>query len=234
MTYTSGARPNSGVRSRLDPTSSEAANVDRILLAVCAVIWLAALGSAVAATVALVDLGSGHQESSSESGTPWLLYGVIAVSALVIVGAIPLLVRARRAALEDPRSGRGGPVRANTGRTQAVPRAADPRTQNLRTLQQTPAPPSRQRPGYPSSPGISTFDAALPPAVERIWLRCALAIASATGLALLAIGIATYLMAAGHDAFAWAAYVVAGLVTLAMPVIPWIFLRQLHELVDTH
>ena len=51
-------------------------------------------------------------------------------------------------------------------------------------------------------------------------------------LALLAIGIATYLMAAGHDTFAWAAYVVAGLVTLAMPAIPWIYLRQLHELLD--
>jgi hypothetical protein len=54
------------------------------------------------------------------------------------------------------------------------------------------------------------------------------------GVALLAIGIATYLMAAGHDTFAWAAYVIAGLVTLAMPAIPWIYLRQLHELVDTH
>ena len=72
---------------------------DRILLAVCAAIWLAALGAAVAATVALVDLGRGHPESSTTSGTPWLLYTVIGVSALVIVGAIPLLMRARRAAL---------------------------------------------------------------------------------------------------------------------------------------
>ena len=61
----------------------------------------------VAATVALVDLGRGHPESSSHSGTPWLLYAVIGVSALVIIGAIPLLVRARRAALADPRAGRG-------------------------------------------------------------------------------------------------------------------------------
>ena len=228
MTHNIGA----AARSRLNPASDDAANVDRILLAVCAVIWLAALGSAVAATVALVDLGSGHQESSSEAGTPWLLYGVIGVSALIIVGAIPLLIRARRAALEDPRAGRGGPVRPNTGRAQPVTRAADPRTQNLRTVAQTAA-PSRQRAGYQSSPGISTFDAALPPAVDRVWLRCAVVIASAMGLALLAIGIATYLMAAGHDAFAWAAYGVAGLVTLAMPAIPWIYLRQLHELVDT-
>jgi hypothetical protein len=230
MTYNTGA----AARSRLNATSNDAENVDRILLAACAVIWLAALGSAVAATVALVDLGNGHQESSSESGTPWLLYGVIAVSALVIVGAIPLLVRARRAALDDPRAARGGAVRPNAGRTQTITRASDPRTQNLRSAQQAPAAPGRQRSGYSSSPAISTFDATLPPAVDRLWLRCAVVIASAMGVALLAIGIATYLMAAEHDAFAWAAYVVAGLVTLAMPAIPWIYLRQLHELVDTH
>ena len=227
MTYNTGA----AARSRLDPTSSDAANVDRMLLAACAVIWLAALGSAVAATVALVNLGSGHQESSpSDSGTPWLLYGVIGVSALVILGAIPLLVRARRAALDDPRPGRGAGVRPTTGRAPTA-RAPEPRTQQLRTSSPAAA-TSRQRSAYPSSSKISTFDAALPPAVDRVWLRCAVVIGSAIGLALLGIGIATYLMAAGHDTFAWAAYVVAGLVTLAMPAIPWIYLRQLHELVD--
>ena len=68
--------------------------------------------------------------------------------------------------------------------------------------------------------------------MDRLWLRCAVVIACAIGVALLAVGIATYLMAAGHDLAAWAAYVVAGLVTLAMPVIPVIYLRQLHELLD--
>ncbi|RDH75874.1 DUF2561 family protein [Mycolicibacterium moriokaense] len=229
MTYNAGVRPTSGARSRLDPTSADAENVDRILLGVCAAIWLGVLGSAVAATVALVDLGSGHRESSSsDSGTPWLLYGVIAVSALVIVGAIPLLVRARRAALDEPRGG----ARPADGRSQAQ-RAPEPRTQHLRSPQGAPAAPARQRSVYPSSAAISTFDAALPPAVDRVWLRCAVVIASAMGLALLAIGIATYLMAAGHDTFSWAAYVVAGLITLAMPAAPWIYLRQLHELVDS-
>ncbi len=229
MTHNTGA----AARSRLNPTSGDAENLDRILLAACAAIWLAALGSAVAATVALVDLGSRHQESSTDSGTPWLLYGVIGVSAIIIVGAIPLLVRARRAGLDDPRGGRGGNVRPTAGgRTQAMTRAPEPRTQNLRSLQQSPAGQGRARSAYPSSPGISTFDAALPPAVDRLWLRCAVVIASAMGVALLAIGIATYLMAAGHDTFSWALYVVAGLVTLAMPAIPWIYLRQLHELVD--
>ena len=109
MTYNTGA----AARSRLGRDVDDADNMDRILLAACAAIWLAALGSAVAATVALVDLGRGHPESSStSSGTPWLLYTVIGVSALVIVGAIPLLVRARRAALDDPRAGRGAGVRA--------------------------------------------------------------------------------------------------------------------------
>ena len=121
MTYKTGA----AARSRFDPTSSDADNVDRILLAVCAAIWLAVLGSAVAAAVALVDLGSKHQESSTESGTPWLLYGVIGVSALIIVGAIPLLIRARRSAIDDPRGGQGGGARPATARTQTAGRTAD-------------------------------------------------------------------------------------------------------------
>ena len=228
MAYNTGL----AARSRFDPTSPDAQNVDRILLVGCAAIWLAALGSGVAATVALVNLGNGHQESSTDSGTPWLLYGVIAVSALVILGAIPLLVRARRAALEDNHpAGRGGVARPPAGRPPAVSRP-DPRTQNLRSAQPASAPPGRQRSGYQAAPRISSFDLGVPPVVDRLWLRCAVLIVSAMGVALLAIGIATYLMAAGHDSFSWAAYVVAGLVTIAMPAIPWIFLRQLHDVVD--
>ena len=230
MTYKTGA----AARSRFDPTSSDAENVDRILLAVCAAIWLAVLGSAVAAAVALVDLGSKHQESSTESGTPWLLYGVIGVSALIIVGAIPLLIRARRSATDDPRGGQGGGARPATARTQTAGRAADPRTQNIRTVAQSSASGGRQRGAHPSTSGVSTFDAGLTPAVDRVWLRCAVVIASAMGVALLAIGIATYLMAAGHDTFAWVCYVIAGIVTLALPVIPLFYLRQLREVADTH
>src|SRR6185436_13826966 len=99
---------------------------------------------------------------------------------------------------------------------------------------QAPAAGGRQRSASAASPGISTFDGGAPPAVDRVWLRCAVVIAIAMGVALLAIGIATYLMAAGHDTFAWGAYVIAGLVTLAMPAVPWIYLRQLRELVDAH
>ncbi len=221
------------VRSRINPMANGADNTDRILLAACAAVWLAVLGSAVAAAVALVDLGSKHQESSSESGTPWLLYGVIGVSALVIVGAIPLLIRARRTALDDPRGGQGGGSQQAPARTQTTARAPEPRTQNLRTAQ-APAVGGRQRSAFPSSPGVSAYDAGLPPAVERVWLRCSVVIAIAIGVALLAIGIATYLMAAGHDTFAWVAYVVAGLVTLAMPAVPWTYLKQLREVADAH
>ncbi len=171
---------------------------------------------------------------STESGTPWLLYGVIGVSALIIVGAIPLLIRARRSAIDDPRGGHGGGARPATARTQTAGRAPEPRTQNIRTVAQSSASGGRQRGAHPSSSGVGTFDAGLPPAVDRVWLRCAVVIASAMGVALLAIGIATYLMAAGHDTFSWVCYVIAGIVTLALPVIPLIYLRQLREVADTH
>ena len=218
-------------RSRLGATSEGADNLDRILLAACAAIWLAVLGSAVAATVALVDLGRGHPESSTTSGTPWLLYTVIGVSALVIIGAIPLLVRARRASLEDPRAGRVAGDRPTAGRPHTPARTPEPQTQKLRSYRLD-ADPTQPRSGNSAPSAVSTFDAALPPAVDRLWLRCAVVIACAMGVAFLAVGISTYLMAAGHDAFAWAAYVVGGLVTLAMPAIPWICLRQLRELLD--
>ena len=222
---------NTGAAARwLGATSDGADNLDRILLAACAAIWLAVLGTAVAATVALVDLGRGHPESSTTSGTPWLLYTVIGVSALVIIGAIPLLVRARRASLEDPRAGRGTGDRPTAARPHTPARSPEPQTEKLQSYR--PGDPNRPHSGYSAPSAVSTFDAALPPAVDRLWLRCAVVIACAIGVALLAVGIATYLMAAGHDLAAWAAYVVAGLVTLAMPVIPVIYLRQLHELVD--
>jgi hypothetical protein len=228
MTYNTGA----AARPRLGAPLDNAENLDRFLLAACAVIWLGVLGSAVAATVALVDLGKGHPQSSSSSGTPWLLYAVIGVSALVIIGAIPLLVRARRNAMEEPKANnRGTGARLVAPRTQATTRQPEPQTQQLRSYRQG-GDPGRPRGGYVAPAAISTFDAKLPPAVDRLWLRCSVVIASAMGVALLAIGIATYVMAAGHDTFAWAAYVIAGLVTLAMPAIPWIYLRQLHELLD--
>ncbi|MGB3895353.1 MAG: DUF2561 family protein, partial [Mycolicibacter sinensis] len=69
---------------------------DRVLLGGCAAIWLTLLGMSVAATVALVDLGRGF-EQPAESSHNGLLYIVIGVSALVILAAVPVLLRARAA-----------------------------------------------------------------------------------------------------------------------------------------
>src|SRR5262249_10338212 len=78
-------------------------NVNRALLAACAVVWLAVIGMSVAAIVALVELGTGRAgDPAPDSGTPWGLYLVIGISAAIIVASIPLLLRARRAAQQPP------------------------------------------------------------------------------------------------------------------------------------
>ena len=119
------------MRTGLD--TGELDRTDRILLGACAAVWLGALGAGVAATVALVDLGTGHAQSTGESETPWLLYAVIAISAAVIIGAVPLLLRARRAALEEsPPPARATPVRAVTGQQPPPVRGAEAPTEKLR------------------------------------------------------------------------------------------------------
>jgi hypothetical protein len=202
-------------RPRVNPGTLD--QTDRILVAVAVALWLAALGAAVAAVVALVDLGSGHTATSSGSDTPWLLYTVIGVSAAVIVGAVPLLIRARRSSFNgnqrpvaarptaSARSGFGDPVEATTKlRSFGGP-----------AIRRHPAPPTSSRLGFPTA------------AVDRIWLRSSAATAAAIGAATTLICVGTYLMATEHDTVAWVAYGVAGLVTVAMPVIPWFFLREL-------
>lgn len=213
MAYDDDATP----RSRLNPGSLD--QTDRILVGVCAALWLAALGAGVAATVALVDLAGGHSAATaSDSETPWLLYTVIGVSAAVIVAAVPLLIRARRNSINGTqrtavppvapaRSGFGDPVEATT---------------KLRTLggpaiRRQPVPPASSRLGFPTA------------AVDQIWLRSSAATAAAVGGASTLVGVGTYLLATGHDTAAWAAYAVAGLITVAMPAVPWFFLRQLRD-----
>jgi len=66
-------------------------------------------------------------------------------------------------------------------------------------------------------------------AVDRVWLRGTAALMSTMGAALLAVSLATYLMAIGHDAFSWTSYGIAGLVTLVMPLVPWRQVRQLRR-----
>ena len=67
-------------------------------------------------------------------------------------------------------------------------------------------------------------------AVDQVWLRCAVVIACAMGVATITIGVATYLMAVDTDAVAWVFLVLAGLITVGMPAVPWFYLRELRTL----
>jgi len=205
---------------------------DRILLGACAAVWLVALGAGVAATVALIDLGTAHAQATGDPETPWLLYAVIAISAAVIIGAVPLLLRARRATLDE-----SPPPDPTTSSDRAVPgeqpqpvRGADAPTEKLQVPPTVVDGPAAVRPGYPTRQAISREPNPVSAAVDRLWLRCAVVIAIAMGAATVAIGVATYLMAVDHDAVAWVFYVIAGLVTVAMPAVPWLYLRQLRAL----
>ena len=69
-------------------------------------------------------------------------------------------------------------------------------------------------------------------AVDQLWLRCAVLIACAIGIAMVAIGVATYLMAVDSNVAAWVLYGLAGLITLGMPAVPWFYLRELRALLE--
>lgn len=226
MTYLTDNADRSGHTSEFD--LSELDRTDRILLGSCAGVWLAALGAGVAATVALVDLARGHTVSSGESGTPWILYTVIAVSAAVIVAAVPLLLRARRAALEEPTPESRPPAAAPQPEAPAV-RGADAPTEKLRV-----APPAPE-PGSPAPTELTGGSASSAPsvlAIDRLWLRCAAGITLAMGVGTLLTAVATYLVAVGSDTFAWVLYGITGAVTLGMVGIPVYFLRELRSLID--
>jgi hypothetical protein len=191
--------------------------IDRILVGACAAIWLVLLGVSVAAAVALADLGRGFHRMAGSSHTTWVLYAVIIISALIIAGAIPVLLRARRMAQAD----------------RAVPSARVPGRPPL-------------RPGAPTARTLAerarahTVQAAQPAAewsgaaVDRVWLRGTVILAGTMGAALIAVAAATYLMAVGHDGPSWVGYVLAGLVTAAMPVVEWLHVRQLRGLIAEH
>lgn len=196
---------------------------DRILLGSCAAVWLAALGAGVAATVALVDLSRGHTASSAESGTPWVLYTVIGVSALVIVAAVPLLLRARRASTTaEPVP--DGPPKAAVPQPQSPVRGAEAPTEKFR------APAVVAEPSGPIPLVLQRPAGAA--ALEQLWLRSAVAIASAMGVATLLTGVSTYLMAVASDTVAWVLYGLAGVITVGMVAIPWYFLRELRALLE--
>jgi hypothetical protein len=207
MTQDTGNTIAASARPRPDTPDQ----VDRILVIACIALWLAALGAGVAAVVALVGLASGHSVAAGGSDTPWLLYTVIGVSAAVIIGAIPLLLRARQTAGVVPRSGSPD----DTGEAPSVAQRLQPF--GAPVLRRHSTPPAGGRVGFPTA------------AVEQIWLRSTATIAGAIGAAVTGIGVATYLMASGHDTAAWIVYGVVGIITVAMPAAPWFFLRQLRD-----
>ena len=201
-------------RSTLDKPNQ----TDRILLAVCVALWLAALAAGVAAVVALVDLARPHSAAVGGSPTPWLLYTVIGVSAVVIIGAIPLLMRARRSAFDGGQRPEAGPP----GSTQNVfgpPLGTEGRQRGFGTpaIRRQTIPPATSRIGFPTA------------AVERVSRRYALVSASAIGAATALIGVGTYLLASSDDSLACVGFELAGLLTVALPVVPWYFLRQLRD-----
>ena len=189
--------------------------VDRILVGACAAIWLVLLGVSVAAAVALVDMGRGFHKMARSSHTPWVLYVVIIVSALIIAGAIPMLVRARRMAQTEPAGSTAGQARPPVRLMSQAPRTAAERARQQRVTR-----------------AVESADAWSGAAVDRVWLRGTVVLTGTMGAALIAVAAATYLMAVGDDGPSWAGYVLAGIVTAAMPVVEWLHIRQLRRVVD--
>ena len=189
--------------------------VDRILVGACAAIWLVLLGVSVAAAVALVDLGRGFHKMAGNSHTTWVLYAVIIVSALIIAGAIPVLLRARRMAPADPAAPSVmGSARPLVRLMSPAPRTAAERARQQRTVQA-------------DEPAAEWSGAD----VDRVWLRGTVVLTGTMGAALIAVAAATYLMASGHEGPSWVVYGLAGAVTAAMPVVEWLHIRQLRRVV---
>ena len=63
--------------------------------------------------------------------------------------------------------------------------------------------------------------------VDQMWLRFTASMATAMGAATLAVATATYFMGVKDDGPATAALVVAGIITVLMPFIPFRQLRRL-------
>jgi hypothetical protein len=191
-----------GARGKVTP-----ATADRIVIGSCAAIWLALVGMSVAALVALMDLGRGFHAAKGNPHTSAVLYAIIIISALIILAAIPMLLRARRIT-------RDGPVARSAG--------SPARTVSARSIR------SGSLAGHSATERLTTQRPALADAeVDRFWLRGTAALMGAMGAALLAVASATYAMAIGHDAYSWTGYGIAGAITLVMPLIPWRQVRQL-------
>jgi hypothetical protein len=190
--------------------------VDRLMVGICGAIWLVLLAAGVFATVAMVRLGSG-QTGGVHRQPSWLLYSIIAVSALVIIGAIPLLIRARRAAVTaaDPDDSladsatRVPPTQAAAEKMRVF--GVDPYARRVPELR---------------AAGVSQD------LVERLWLRGTVSLLGAMGLALTGVAVGANFLAGRNDTAAWVAFGVAGAITVAMPAVMVFFQRQLGEAVE--
>ena len=205
------------VKAPEDASSPE--TVDRLMVGVCGAIWLVLLAVSVIATVALVQLGRGH-EGGGEERSPWLLYSIIVVSALIIIGAIPLLLRARRTALTESDPPPDAPV------VDAPVRPTEAPTEKLRVFGTSVDPYARKA---ESADAVSVVPTA---AVERLWLRGSVALLAAMGLGLIAVATATYLLANANDTAAWVALGTAAVITVGMPAILVGFQRRLADVID--
>ncbi|WP_445165709.1 DUF2561 family protein [Mycolicibacterium sp. Dal123E01] len=211
--------------------------VDRLLVGVCGAIWLVLLAVTVIAIVALVDMSHGHTAGNDASRTPWLLYSIIAVSALIIVGAIPLLIRARRTALADarlmPSEAPKTPAPAPQRSPVAPARGTETPTEKLKVFGSTVDPYERYQPDFAQSSASRRADPLIPATeLDRLWLRCTVMLVGAIGLAMVGVSTASYLLAVDNDNAAWVALGLAAVITIAMPAVPVTYLRQLHGAVE--
>jgi hypothetical protein len=191
------------------------------MVGACGAIWLAALAMGVIATVALARLASGRV-GGGEQHSSWLLYTIIAVSALIIAGSIPLLLRARRGAAAEPALGTdaGSALRDQRRTQQPDPSIEKVRVFGVDPYAQRRLETPRALPAVPSA------------ILDRLWLRGTVALLGAMGLAMTAVGAASYLLASGSDTGAWVAFGLAGVITVAMPAVLAFYQRQLAEAVD--
>ncbi len=214
-----------------EPPGRTPETVDRLMVGVCGAIWLVFLAVSSIATVALVQLGRGHRSGDGGSHSSWLLYTIIVISALVIVGAIPLLIRARRAAMAatgpeaDSRASELAESLQQASDPLPTSPAAEAPTEKLRVFGAA-VDPYRRKPAAPRV--VSRISVVL----ERIFLRGATSLLGAMGLAMTAVAVAAYLLAVHTDTAAWVTLGLAAVLTGGMVAILVNFLRRLANAAD--
>ncbi len=201
-------------------TARSPENTDRLMVGACGAIWLVVLVVSVIATVACVNLGRGGAQRAGESSS-WLLYTIIAVSALTILAAIPLLMRARRTASRASVSGAGQTAPEPPARA-----AEEAPTEKMRVFGAAVDPSAPPGP-TPAERAPQRAVAARNALVDRLSLRGAASLLGAMGLAELAVATATYLLAVHSDTAALVALIVAGVITVGMPAVLVAYQRRL-------